>query len=239
MKNFTSLVLVGTLLICCFGVSDAVLKNRVQCANAHNPVVEAGRYQTLHTLFTGMLQENAEAVLNGAPYPNVFVPEVRFKTLPIIANGDYQLAVEYLFGLTADVFNGAALKDYEIIDFVHACDRAYARIVLYYEDLSNTPRSKIVMEGMFRFVSNNATQKFLIKEFHLTAEMLEDFWSELGAVPSDTQYVQPAVIEEICQIHEDNCTGSLKQYDNHTHCVDFLTNSIAFGNKLNKNLLII
>lgn len=197
-------LLLGVLCLSLFSATDALsLRQR--------------RYNAIGAIFNGLLQVNANATQNGViPYPDIFTDNVRFKTRGLLADGDLNLANEYLFGLTANVFFGASSADYVLEDFIMDGDKAFMRAVLLYKYPNGTNVANITIPGSYRFDTHPHNRSRII-EFELYPLELRKFWDALG-LDITQQYWRDALKFGVCQIHDQYCTGALQQYSDFNDC---------------------
>jgi hypothetical protein len=174
------------------------------------------RKDNVAAIFNGLLQVNANATVNGSPYPDIFTDNVMYRVHGTVAAGDLVSAQEYLFGLTSSYFFGAYSAEYLLQNFIMEDDLASAKGILLYKFPNGTNVSNITIQGQYRF-SDEPHNRSRIAEFELFAPDLELFWMA-GGLNFYDRNVQLFIIQGICNVHDAYCTGPLQQYENNTEC---------------------
>jgi len=176
---------------------------------------EKQNINTTKLLYSGLLYPTAKNIVNAGVYPpGVFADNAAGRIVPVGNFDDQEGSFEYFYGLAAAV-------DIVSIDFVKIIARDnivafQANLLINQSSVSTQGLQNLTQEGFITF--NNDS---LIVLYDLVI-------LRLGQASPVPPAADPFVIDNICVVAGNYCTGVLQQYTSYAECVTYLSN-INFG----------
>jgi len=179
--------------------------------------------------YNGSIQKNAAAILAGTmPIPPVIHPAVLGNVHPTFIGMNYNLTLEYFWGLTSSPAYGSVVTNVLIQNFANGFgefeDRCWFKAILQWSNSTGGINNYTIVNQM-RFDSK--TNKIIEFEIFVIDEVL---FTRQGGLDVRVPAQKTAAIAGTCELIQSSCYGPNLQYENQTACVAFM-DSIPYNDE--------